>query len=242
MTKGKLHIGTSGWHYPHWKAVFYPDNLRNEQQLSYYAQEFTTVEINNSFYHLPSAETFRTWAAAVPEKFLFAVKGSRFFTHMKKLNLTKADLQPFFKQISNLKKKLGPVLFQLPPFWKINTGRLEAFLKILPRNQRYSFEFRNATWYDDQVYTLLKKYHCAFCIYDLDRQLSPMITTADFDYIRLHGPAGKYQGKYTASVLNTWLKRCRAWQDSGKDVYLYFDNDQAGYAVKNAQMMLRKSL
>ncbi|ANH81903.1 hypothetical protein A8C56_13790 [Niabella ginsenosidivorans] len=242
MAKGTINIGTSGWHYRHWKKVFYPDTVRNEDQLNYYAQVFRTVEINNSFYRLPAAETFSAWAAAVPGNFLFAVKGSRFFTHMKKLNLGKKDLQPFFTHIKHLKKKLGPVLFQLPPAWKVNAERLEGFLKILPRKYRYSFEFRNATWYNEQVYALLKKYNCAFCIYDLNRQTSPLITTADFVYIRLHGPAGKYQGKYTASMLETWAKKCRKWQAEELDVYLYFDNDQAGYAVQNAGALSGKLL
>ncbi|MCF3108314.1 DUF72 domain-containing protein [Niabella sp. CC-SYL272] len=237
MKKGKIYIGTSGWHYKHWKQVFYPDTVREPDQLAYYQSHFKTVEINNSFYHLPSPETFKAWRSAVAGDFVFSVKASRFFTHMKKLHVTKGDLQPFFKHVRQLKEKLGPVLFQLPPLWKVNPERLELLLQKLPRKYRYTFEFRNATWYDEQIYALLKKYHCAFCIYHLDKHLSPLMVTADFVYVRLHGPAGKYQGRYRTPVLKTWMKRCKEWQADGKDVYVYFDNDQEGYAVANARTL-----
>lgn len=237
MKKGKIYIGTSGWHYKHWKRVFYPDAVREPDQLKYYQDYFKTVEINNSFYHLPAPETFRTWASMVAKDFVFSVKASRYFTHMKKLLLTRSDLQPFFRNLQHLKTRLGPVLFQLPPLWKINPGRLELLLQKLPAKHRYSFEFRNATWYDETIYALLKSYGCAFCIYHLDRHLSPLMVTADFVYVRLHGPAGRYQGRYSTAVLKTWMKRCREWQAAGKDVYVYFDNDQEGYAVANAQTL-----
>ncbi|WP_300601259.1 DUF72 domain-containing protein [Niabella sp.] len=239
MKKGKIYIGTSGWHYKHWKQVFYPDTVREQDQLKYYQEQFKTVELNNSFYQLPAPETFKAWASMVASDFIFSVKASRFFTHMKKLLVTKKDLQPFFHNVQQLKKKLGPVLFQLPPLWNVNPGRLEQFLQLLPKKHRYAFEFRNMSWYDERIYMLLKKYHGAFCIYHLDKHRSPLVVTADFVYVRLHGPGGKYQGKYSRPVLKTWMKRCKEWQAAGKDVYIYFDNDQAGYAAANAQSLSR---
>jgi uncharacterized protein YecE (DUF72 family) len=133
-----------------------------------------------------------------------------------------------------LSKKLGPILFQLPPGWKLNIERLHDFLKILPRAHRYAFEFRNPTWYVDDVYNMLTAFNCAFCIYELAGHLSPIMITADFVYIRLHGPGEKYEGSYTTQALKKWASTMRQWQQQGKDVYLYFDNDQAAYAAFNA--------
>lgn len=237
MKQGKLHIGTSGWHYKHWIGTFYPDGTREADQLALYKQRFNTVELNNSFYHLPDAKTFKNWAAATPEDFIFSVKGSRFITHMKKLNVSKADINRFLNRVSKLGDKAGPVLFQLPPRWKLNAERLELFLSRLDDQYRYVFEFRNDTWYDEQVYELLRQYNCAFCIYELAGHHSPEEVTADFVYIRLHGQGAKYQGSYSTTTLKKWAAKCKAWQKAGKDVYIYFDNDQAGYAAFNAQKL-----
>lgn len=234
MRRGKIFIGTSGWSYKHWKGTFYPEGLPDSQHLDYYLKFFDTVELNNSFYRLPKGETFANWRKAVPPKFIFAVKASRFITHMKKLKEPQESTAEFFKNIKGLKQKAGPVLFQLPPAWKINTERLEAFLVHLPSEYRYTFEFRNHSWYTDEVYALLGKYKCAFCIYELDHHLSPVILTTDFAYIRLHGPEGKYQGSYSNRELKKWAERCIGWSKEGKDVFVYFDNDQLGYAAFNA--------
>jgi len=233
--QGNVFIGTSGWHYKHWIGTYYPADTADKDQFAYYQQHFTTVEINNSFYHLPSIKTFNHWRDAAPEGFVFSVKGSRFITHMKKLNVTKAELAKFFRRVARLKEKLGTILFQLPPGWKVNTERLAIFIARLPAGYRYVFEFRNETWYTDEVYQILKQHNCAFCIYELAGHITPIQVTADFVYIRLHGPTGqKYQGSYTPAVLRQWAKACRGWMKDGKDVYVYFDNDQAGYAAFNA--------
>jgi uncharacterized protein YecE (DUF72 family) len=234
VKKGKIHIGTSGWHYKHWRGTYYPDDTRDADQFAIYQQDFSTVEINNSFYRLPTAKAFTEWKKSTPAQFLFAVKASRFITHMKKLKMTKQDLKLFFSRVDHLGSKLGPILFQLPPRWKLNTERFEAFLQVLPKGYRYTFEFRNETWYNEDVYALLKKYNCAFCIYELERHISPLLVTARFVYVRLHGPGNKYQGSYTTSTLKEWAKLCRKWQRAGKDAYVYFDNDQSGYAAFNA--------
>ena len=239
MKKPLIHIGTSGWHYKHWKGVFYPAEVKEAEQFNYYSRHFATVEINNSFYMLPEPGTFTAWKNASPPGFLFSVKASRYITHMKKLKPDPQSLRRFFSHAGRLKEKLGPVLFQLPPKWNINTERLEAFLSGLPRGHRYTFEFRNHTWYNKEVYSILKKHNCAFCIYHLEHHLSPLEVTADFVYIRLHGPGNKYQGSYTATALKKWAARCTGWRDEKKDVFVYFDNDQAAYAVKNASTLRR---
>ena len=232
--KGKIHIGTSGWHYKHWKEIFYPKGMKEPQFLEYYLKFFSTVEINNSFYRLPPGETFQHWKEAVPEKFLFAVKGSRFITHMKKLSDPVASLDGFLTNVRHLGDRLGVILFQLPPGWKLNAERLNAFAAALPKDFRYAFEFRNQTWYDESVYEILRSYNLAFCIYEIEHHLSPVITTANFVYVRLHGPEGKYAGNYSDSVLRNWAHKCIYWSEQGKDVFLYFDNDQLAYAAFNA--------
>lgn len=235
MKTGHIYIGTSGWHYKHWKGVFYPETLKADHRFAFYAEQFDTVEINNSFYKLPEAGTFTAWRKAAPERFVFAVKASRYITHMVKLKANKQSLRKFFSRVVKLEEKLGPILFQLPPRWKVNIERLATFLSQLPSGYRYVFEFRDPTWYTTEVLELLKKWNCAFCIYHLERHLSPLEVTADFVYIRLHGPGNKYQGSYNSRALKTWAARCKNWLKNKKDVYIYFDNDQAGYAVKNAR-------
>lgn len=237
MAKGKIYIGTSGWHYNHWKGTFYPAEIKDNDQFAFYVKTFNTVEINNSFYHLPAIRTFSNWRKAAPEDFIFSVKASRYITHMKKLIPDQSSIHKFFTHAGRLEEKLGPVLFQLPPHWKINVERFQSFLSILPKGYRYTFEFRNHTWYRDEVYELLEKYNCAFCIYELEKHLSPIRETADFIYVRLHGPGNKYQGNYTDSILQKWKEKCLQWKRNGKDVYVYFDNDQAGYAAFNAKKL-----
>jgi uncharacterized protein YecE (DUF72 family) len=190
--------------------------------------------LNNPFYHLPEANTFRNWKKNTPGEFVFAVKASRFITHMKKLKVDKESLDLFFSRAGKLKEKLGVVLFQLPPKWKINTERFEIFLSSLPKKFRYTFEFRDQTWYNEEVYNLLKKHNAAFCIYELAGHFSPEEVTADFIYIRLHGPGNKYQGNYSDAQLALWAAKIKKWNQQGKDVFIYFDNDQEGYAAFNA--------
>jgi uncharacterized protein YecE (DUF72 family) len=235
--KGKIHIGTSGWHYKHWVGTFYPPGTKDSKQLSYYIKIFKTVELNNPFYHLPPPKTFTNWKKFTPADFLFAVKASRYITHVKKLNVEKESIRLFFKSANKLQKKLGPVLFQLPPHWKINVGRFDTFLRKLPKTHRYTFEFRDQSWYAEVVYKLLSKYNCAFCIYELGGHLSPLITTTHFVYVRLHGPDRKYSGSYSNKELKKWAKLCIQWSKEQKDVYVYFDNDQSGYAAVNAQTL-----
>jgi uncharacterized protein YecE (DUF72 family) len=234
MAGQQINIGTSGWYYKHWWDVFYPETLKADERFAYYQQFFNTVELNNTFYRVAPPETFEKWRKAVPKDFVYAVKANRYFTHIKRLETTENRLDDFFERISILKKNLGPVLFQLHPTWKFNEERLANFLKLLPKNLQFTFEFRNPTWYNDAAYSLLEKHNCGFCIYHLAGHLSPLVTTSDLVYIRLHGPGGKYQGSYTKKELRQWATRCKQWASEGKKVYLYFDNDQAAYAAFNA--------
>lgn len=233
--KGSAFIGTSGWSYPHWKGPFYPADLPNARLLDYYCRHFRTVEINNAFYHLPSETAVDQWRETTPRDFLFAAKASRYLTHMKKLKDPEAGLATFFDRMTRLGKKLGPILYQLPPRWRCNPERLAGFLNVLPAGHRHAFEFRDESWINDDILDLLRKHQAAFCIYELAGYRSPLHVTADFVYIRLHGPDGAYQGKYDGRTLAAWARRIRTWLDEGKDVYCYFDNDEAGYAVENAQ-------
>jgi len=229
-----LHIGTSGWHYNHWRGPFYPKDLSTDRFLSYYAERLHTVEINNSFYQLPEKGTLETWRSSTRPGFVFSVKASRYMTHMKKLKDPEKPLSSFLNRVDVMGDRLGPILFQLPPRWRMNKERLTAFLKALPRDHRYTFEFRDPSWFHRDTLQALEEQGAAFCIYELAGRLSPKEITTDFVYIRLHGPQGPYEGKYTTQALSGWAGAISSWVRQGKDVYCYFDNDEAGYAVQNA--------
>jgi uncharacterized protein YecE (DUF72 family) len=230
-----IRIGTSGYHYKHWVGTFYPPKTPASKMLDYYVRHFDTLELNNSFYRLPTIEAFEAWRDDTPKNFVFAVKASRFITHNKKLKDPENALDNILPRAEHLGKKLGPVLFQLPPHWKVNIDRLKALLEILPRERRYTFEFRETSWITPEINRLLRRYNAAFCIYELAGYHSPLEITADFAYVRLHGPtAGKYQGSYSQAQLRLWAKRIEQWSARLKAVYIYLDNDQAGYAAQNA--------
>lgn len=231
---GKIHVGTSGWNYKHWIGNFYPAELKAKEHWAYFRKYFKTVELNNPFYHLPPKQTFIKWKNDVTDDFVYAVKASRYITHMKKLKDPAESLANFMENVVGLEEKLGVILFQLPPGWEINIERFTEFLEKLPKGHRYTFEFRNHTWYDERIYELLRKYNHAFCIYELAGHMSPMEVTADFVYVRLHGPGDKYQGSYWEEALQWWADKCKEWSGAGKDVFVYFDNDQEGYAAFNA--------
>lgn len=237
----EIRIGTSGWHYKHWVGPFYPDEVRPAEMLKYYVTRFDTVELNNTFYKLPSEDAVDAWRDAVPSNFVFAVKASRFLTHRIKLKDPMRALGNFIPLIERFGQKLGPVLFQLPPQWQVNVERLADLLALLPQPRRYAFEFRNQTWHTAEVHDVLRRFNAASCFYELAGYSSPHELTADFTYVRLHGPEGKYQGSYSAGQLEQWAQRLRQWSERLKAIYVYFDNDQAGYAANNA-LELRKLL
>jgi len=229
----EIRIGTSGWHYKHWIGTYY-EAKQPQKMLARYVQDFDTVEINNSFYHLPSARALKEWRASTPHDFRFAAKASRFLTHMKKLNNAEQGLERYLSCIELLGDKLGPVLFQLPPNWQVNVQRLSEFLQLLPASHRYAFEFRNETWNSAEVLELLRRHRVAVCIHHIAGYESPLSITTDFGYIRLHGPGGNYQGCYSDEELGVWARRILGWSSDLAAVYVYFDNDDSGYAPRNA--------
>ena len=233
----KFWIGISGWQYPDFSERFYPDDLEKTEQLSYYAQNFPSVEINNTFYQLPQEETIQNWVDQTQGDFIFSIKASRYITHMKNLLDPEETLPNFFDRISHFGEKCGPILFQLPPHWQINLERLENFLDHLPGEYRYTFELRNETWLKEETYGLLRKYNAAFCIYDFNFRQSPRITTTDLVYIRLHGPGKAYQDPYTEQTLRDWRDRILSWLEQEKQVHCYFDNTYRGHAWDNAKKL-----
>lgn len=232
--KGKLYIGTSGYSYKHWRGVFYPEDLPSSKWLEYYIDYFSTVELNNTFYRLPKKEVFVSWKKRVPADFIYAVKASRFITHIKKLRDPKPPVKLFLGRAKLLKRKLGPILFQLPPRWGVNIKRLKDFVGALPKGLTYVFEFRDPSWFNDEVYEILKKNNLAFCIYSMPGIGCPEVTTSKVVYIRMHGGTLLYGSNYSDSELRKWAKKIRAFLRKKLDVYIYFNNDAYGYAVKNA--------
>jgi uncharacterized protein YecE (DUF72 family) len=233
MQNYRIYIGTSGWSYKHWMGTFYPAGTKIKDRFLYYLNKFDTVEINNTFYGMPSDETFLNWKNTANDDFVYVIKANKYITHNKKLHDPDITLPPFIDRVKILGKKLGPILFQLPPFMKANAELLKTFLEALPKKNRFVFEFRNAEWYKEEVYALLEKHNCAFCIYELAGHISPIKITADFVYLRLHGPGNKYQGSYSDETLQEWANECLIWSKT-KDVFVYFDNDEKGYAAFNA--------
>lgn len=203
-----------------------------------YARHFDTVEVNNSFYQLPAAKTFDNWRESAPPRFLFALKASRFITHMKKLKDPESSSAKFFDVADRLRKKLGPILFQLPPRWKLNVQRLDEFLRAMPRGHKYAVEFRDESWLVQPVYDVLRQHGVAFCMHDFSDMKVPHEITAGFTYIRFHGPTStKYYGWYSDHELRAWAERIRKWRARLSDVYVYFNNDPEGAAIKNALML-----
>lgn len=231
-------IGVSGWQYPEFSERFYPQHLEKTMQLGYYANQFPTVEINSTFYHLPKEQTVKNWRDKVPEGFRFSVKASRYITHMKNLLEPQETLPKFYERIAHLGEKCGPILFQLPPYWELDMHRLKKFLEELPKGHQHTIEFRNRTWLNESVYQILRDHKVAFCLYDFNNYQSPVLTTADFVYIRLHGPGRAYHDPYDSHSLKHWANRIVRWVQAQKSVFCYFDNTHRGYAWENAKTLL----
>jgi uncharacterized protein YecE (DUF72 family) len=236
-----LFIGTSGWHYDHWRGNFYPQKLSRKDWLNYYSGHFNTVEINAAFYRLPLGSTYDNWHQVVPQEFCFAVKVSRLITHIKRLKNSEEPLLTFTSRAEHLGDNLGPLLYQLPPNFQRDDDRLETFLRLLDKKLRHVFEFRHQSWMDDTVYRLLNKYNAAFCIYDMPGFTSPLITTADLAYVRFHGHDDLYSSRYPDAELSNWAKKLAQAASNLKYLYVYFNNDASGFAVENA-LTLRKYL
>jgi uncharacterized protein YecE (DUF72 family) len=237
----ELRVGCSGWQYRHWRGNFYTEELAQSRWFSHYALTFDTVEINNSFYRLPDAATFEKWRAQAPPRFLYAVKASRFLTHMKKLKDPEEPISRFFENARHLGRRLGPILYQLPPRFPINLERLEHFLKALPKRYRHTVEFRDTSWYDDRVYALLRRYRVSLCLHDMEDSSTGAIAVGPFIYVRFHHGTKKYGGRYDEARLDSWAEWLAARHTDGMDVFAYFNNDTGGHAPRDA-VRLRQAL
>jgi uncharacterized protein YecE (DUF72 family) len=226
-------IGTSGWNYPHWRGVFYPRDVPPRAWLAYYARRFPTVEINYSFYRLPTARMFAAWRAAVPAAFTFAVKASRFITHIKRLRTSRGPVGRLLTRARPLRRRLGPILFQLPPTFACDEGRLAHFLRGLPSGHRYAVEFRHLSWHREPVYRLLRRHRVACCVSDGPDIPLRLVKTSPFVYVRLHGPEDVGAGRYSEAALRSWARDIRALSGTGT-AYVYFNNDERGFAIENA--------
>jgi uncharacterized protein YecE (DUF72 family) len=226
-------VGCSGWQYRHWRGNFYPDDLPAQRWLEFYASRFDTVEINNSFYRLPEASVFTAWRQRAPRGFEYAVKASRFLTHMKKLKDPADPLDRFFSRAQELGRTLGPVLYQLPPRWPVNADRLRTFLEHLPRRRRHAIEFRDPSWYSDEVFALLERHRVALCLHDMHGSASGRRDIGPFVYVRFHGTT-KYGGRYDDDTLAGWAEWLAPKLEAGIPVYAYFNNDVGGHAPRDA--------
>lgn len=238
----RILIGTSGWHYDSWRGPFFPPGLPLKAQLQYYASQFGSVELNGVFYRTPSGEAVTGWRNDTGKDFVFTWKASKFITHWKRLSANSASsLELLEERMAFLGDKAGPVLFQLPPNFSCDLDRLDSFIALLPKTRRYSFEFRHPSWYVPAVYKLLRQHNLALCLSDHHDAPAPWRRTADFVYIRGHGPGGRYEGSYPTKTLRSWATRIRSWKKQGCDVLVYFDNDQKSVAPFDA-LRLRKYL
>jgi uncharacterized protein YecE (DUF72 family) len=232
-----LRVGTSGYAYPAWRGTFYPAKLAAGQMLEHYAREFPTVEINHTFYRMPSERTLGGWAAQVPAAFQFAVKLNQKITHEKRLRNAEELLERFLGTVSVLTGtgRLGPILVQLPPYARADLAGLEAFLHLMPPLFRCALEVRHASWLGEETYALLRRHRAALCLAETDTEPMPPsldVVTADFVYLRLR------RDEYAPADLDTWRDRCRAWVDAGLDVYAYFKHEEAGRGPAYARALL----
>jgi uncharacterized protein YecE (DUF72 family) len=231
----RILIGTSGWHYGSWRGPFYPKAVTLKKQLAYYASQFQTTELNGVFYRTPTPEAVKGWRRDTGKEFVFSWKASQFITHWKRLSQNSVNsLELLESRLSLLGDKAGPVLFQLPPNFALNHERLASFLELLSNKRRYSFEFRNPSWYDSRVFRQLSRHNISLCLSDHHQAPAPWKRTADFVYVRGHGPRGRYSGHYPAATLRQWARRFKGWKKQGCDVFVYFDNDQKSAAPADA--------
>lgn len=235
---GRFRIGTSGYEYDHWKGLFYPDGMLKTKWFDHYTQHFDTVELNSTFYRVPGAEAFARWREAAPPGFEYVLKYSRFGAHYKRLTDAPSHIAYYMERAGELGATLGPILLQLPPRWKANAERLDAFLSAAPQALRWAVEFRDASWLSDEVFSILRRHNAALTVHDRLPD-HPQEPTADWVYLRFHGPRGDYSTSYSAQQLEAAARRVREHRAAGLDVYAFFNNDVEGHAVRNA-MTLRQ--
>lgn len=234
MKNDLVRIGCSGWMYRDWRGRLYPETLPQKKWLEHYATRFDTVEVNNSFYRLPEATTFSAWEARVPGSFLFALKASRYLTHIKRLKEPEEPLNRFWERARLLKSKRGPVLYQLPPRWSRDPKRFFDFLDALPDEPLQTVEFRDPSWYTDEILTAMARRGVALCLHDMTGSATPREAVGPFVYVRFHGTEAQYRGGYPDSILQEWAEWLAIQVQRGKAVYAYFNNDVAGHAVQDA--------
>ncbi len=232
----QLRIGTSGYQYDHWRGILYPTEIPKRRWFEIYAAHFDTVEVNNTFYRLPETHTFEAWRDQAPPNFCYALKFSRFGTHIKRLKDPEEPIARFTTRASRLGHFLGPILVQLPPNMRPEPERLERFLKAAPRRYRWAVEFRHGDWLREETYALLRRHRAALCIHDKIAD-HPRVETTDWIYLRYHW--GEQDGSYSADQLAREAEWIRGWRDRGLDVYAYFNNDLNGHAVHNATELRR---
>jgi uncharacterized protein YecE (DUF72 family) len=231
----RILIGTSGWGYPSWRGPFFPENVMVKHHLQYYATQFSATELNGVFYRTPTVEAVRGWRENTPDDFVFAWKASKFITHWKRLTgKSRNSLALLESRLRILGPKAGPVLFQLPPQFTVNRERLAGFLKLLKSSRRYAFEFRHSSWYEPPILDLLREHDISLCLSDHHDAPAPWVVTSSFVYVRSHGPRGTYKGHYSDKTLRSWARQIAAWKRDGRDVYVYFDNDQKSAAPADA--------
>jgi uncharacterized protein YecE (DUF72 family) len=238
---GRIRIGCSGWNYQDWRGAVYPTGLPARRWLEHYATLFDTVEVNATFYRLPTISAVRGWMEQVPEGFVFALKASRYITHIKRLSTMKEGVQRFYERIEPMvgSPRLGPVLWQLPGNFRRDDDRLAAALDHLPAG-RHAFEFRHPSWFAPEVCALLRERGVALVIGDDPRRpWQPHALTADFTFVRFHHGARGRRGNYSERELETWSERLAGWGRE-RDVYAYFNNDWEAFAVRNARWMQRR--
>lgn len=232
MRMHDIRIGTSGWSYPHWKGLFYNETRPKSDWLDFYTQRFSTVEVNATFYHMPKPQTVENWRDGTPEGFLWAVKASRYITHVKKLRSPRESLERFYDVVDRFEHKLGPILFQLPPMLKFDAAVFDEFCAALKPGRRHALEVRHPDWIGPDALQSLEARGIAFCIADTAGRFPyAEAVTADFVYIRLHGSQALYGSDYTEEELQAWAQKIRKWK---RDTYVYFDNDAHAFAPKNA--------
>ena len=236
---GHVRIGASGWTHEHWKGVFYPPGVPPRQWLEFYAREFDTVEVNATFYRLLLESTFAGWRDRSPEGFLFALKASRPITHLKKLLNADQEVGHLLSRARLSPDRLGPLLFQLPPRWPVDLGRLRRFLSLLPRRYRCAFEFRDPRWLTDAVFDALRDHGAALVRVSAPGLPDADVSAADFSYVRMHGDQRMYSSKYSEQTLREWADAIARWASSGQDVFVHFNNDAHGYAVEDARALRR---
>jgi uncharacterized protein YecE (DUF72 family) len=229
-----IRIGTSGWLYKSWRGAFYPPGLKQREEFAHYAKSFDTVELNGSFYRLPIEGAPERWRKQAPPGFLYAWKYPRWLTHYYRLRDPQQSYDRVFARMRGLGAKAGPVLFQLPPHFKVDRERLATALECLPKRVRAAWEFRHPSWYDPAIYDLLAAHDAALCISDHADAPAPWRQTASWIYVRGHGPSGRYHGAYGEAALKRWSKSMISWAKAGSPVFCYFDNDIDAAAPKDA--------